>query len=127
MMMTKREVLEYIAKEGTCKAIECNKCPYDDIPCHNRFFKIGIMALLRMFPEKEKIDINNILTSITADQAKEGMKGYFADSLSSLRTMFENKVQTSSLIEILDETHMCRFRQSGRGIYSLFYPIEEED
>ena len=44
-MMTKREVLEYIAKEGTCKAIECNKCPYDDIPCHNRFFKIGIMAL----------------------------------------------------------------------------------
>ena len=50
----KREVLESVVKIGSCKDINCEECPYDSIRCHDRFFKIGVMALLRMFPEKKK-------------------------------------------------------------------------
>ena len=35
---TKREVLEEVAKNGTCKNIKCNECPYDSIRCHDIFF-----------------------------------------------------------------------------------------
>ena len=87
--------------------------------------RIGAKAILRMFPEKREFDKSKVLTCVTADQAKVGMKGYFGDSLAFLKTEFENRKQISELVEILDEKCMCRFRQSDGLIYSLFYPIEE--
>lgn len=112
-MKTKREVLESVVKIGTCKDIKCEECPYDSIRCHDRFFKIGAMALLRMFPEKREFDINNVLTCVTVDKAKVGMKGYFGDSLAFLRTKFENREQIFELVEILYFIQLMRWKNEN--------------
>jgi hypothetical protein len=127
-MKTKREVLEEIAKNGKCANINCiEECPYcfyDRCPDLD-LRKIGAMAILRMFPEKREFDPDKILTCVTADKAKVGMKGYFGDNIASLRTKFEKGGQISELIEILDEKNWCRFRYSKGIVYALFYPIDE--
>lgn len=60
-MKTKREVLERFAKEGYCVHIGCSECAYAKIcgtgnrlSIKTRLQKIGAMALLRMFKEKEE-------------------------------------------------------------------------
>lgn len=129
-MITKREVLKSFALNGSCPEVKCKQCPYDNTDAcayhsvlRDKLIRIGAMALLRMFPEKREFDIDKILTCITADKAKVGMKGYFGDSLASLRNQFERRMQTTELVEILDEECMCRFRQSEGLIYSLFYLV----
>lgn len=124
-MKTKREVLKSIIKVGSCKYIDCTECPYNDIHCHDVFFKIGAMAILRQNRKKREFDPDKILTCVTADKAKVGMKGYFADTLLSLRSRVENNEQISELIEILDEASMCRFKNNEHIKYFLFYPIDE--
>ena len=130
-MKTKREILKTIAEKGNCYDIGCNECPYYFYRCiavstlKDNLARIGAKAILRMFPEKREFDKSKILTGITADKAKVGMKGYFDDNLSSLRNQFERRVQTTELVEILDERYMCRFRHNDGLIYSLFYPIDE--
>lgn len=55
-MKTKREVLEEFAKNGDCENINCKKeCPYcfSDKCLDLDLRKIGAMAILRMFREKE--------------------------------------------------------------------------
>ena len=123
MKKSKRDVLETVVKIGSCKDIECDECPYDSIRCHDRFFKIGAMALLRMFPEKREFDTDKILTCVTADKAKVGMRGYFADNLTVLKINFErNFVQ--ELLSIQSEKFSHRFH-NVTNVYALFYPIDE--
>lgn len=123
MKKSKREVLESVVKIGSCKDIKCEECPYDSIRCHDRFFKIGAMALLRMFPEKREFDPNKVLTCVTADKAKIGMRGYFADSLDYLKSQFAvNNIHT--LYEIQKEDRCRRFTDEGEH-WALFYPIDE--
>lgn len=126
-MKTKRELLEHIAKYGRCEYISCTDCPYDEHPKHclyDDLRKIGAMAILRQNRKKRKFDPNKVLTCVTANQSKVGMKGYFGDNLSFLKTMFKRH-KISELIEISDETNWCRFRSSDDILYALFYPIEE--
>lgn len=59
--MKKREVLERFAKEGYCVHINCSECAYTKIcgtggrlSIKTRLQKIGAMAILRMFREKEE-------------------------------------------------------------------------
>ena len=131
-MKTKREILKAFALNGSCGELSCSLCQYNKTKaCTNcsllrdKLIRIGAMAILRMFPEKREFDINNVLTCVTVDKAKVGMKGYFGDSLAFLRTKFENREQISELVEICDENYMCRFRHNDGLIYSLFYPVEE--
>ena len=126
-MKTRREVLEEIAKNGDCKNIICKEeCPYcfsDRCP-NLDLRKIGAMAILRQNRKKREFDLNKVLTCVTADKAKVGMKGYFGDSLAFLRTKFENDEQIFELMEILDEKCWSRFRHSDGITYALFYPVD---
>lgn len=122
-MKTKREVLESIVKIGSCKDIECTDCPYDGIRCHDIFFKIGAMAILRQNRKKREFDPDKILTCVTAGQAKVGMKGYFADNIESLRYCFRKK-QVRELLEVYGEKSLYCFK-GGHQDFALFYPIDE--
>jgi hypothetical protein len=131
-MKTKREVLKSFALNGSCRGIDCNQCQYDNTKvCDNcstftdRLIRIGAMAILRTFPEKREFDPDKILTCLTVDKAKVGMRGYFGDSLASLRDKFERREQTLELVEILNENYAYRFKTSGYFIYALFYPVDE--
>lgn len=60
-MKTKREVLEQIIEKGYCVDILCGECPYAEIcgvderlTIKGRLQRIGAMAILRMFKEKEE-------------------------------------------------------------------------
>jgi len=71
-----------------------------------------------------EFDKNKILTCVTADQAKVGMKGWFADTLELL----EEKVKCSNpneLIGVLDEAWRCRFEKETNTLWALFYPAPE--
>ena len=128
-MKTKREVLKVIAENGYCRNIPCSECPYDKKSCpkyhdlHTRLIKIGAKALLRMFPEKREFDSDKILTCITADKAKVGMKGYFGDDLVELKSNFKGNI-IHILLGVCGENCTYRFK-SEHLEYALFYPIDE--
>lgn len=110
--------------------IKCSDCPYNDDTCGYlttltiKLAKIGAMAILRQNrkSKKREFDPSKVLTCITADQVKKGMKGYFADNLIDLKKKFNNKV-TSELLEIRDDSRSFRFRDKDSD-YTLFYPID---
>lgn len=129
-MITKREVLEQFAEKGHCAGIPCSECSYAKIcgvgnktMVKIRLQKIGAMTILRMFPEKREFDPDKILTCVTADKAKVGMRGYFADNLVGLEECFEEK-DIRTLTEIKDESYGIRFREKIDS-WALFYPIDE--
>lgn len=127
-MRTKRELLEYFAEHGDCAGTQCNKCPYyDSKHCLlNDLRKIGAKAILRQNRKKKGprvFDKSKILTCVTADKAKVGMKGYFADDLALLEFNFY-KNELYELSEIYDENCTYRFKDDIND-YALFYPIEE--
>lgn len=130
-MKTKREVLEQFAKCGNCEGIKCTDCPYDcpyddSKHClHDDLRKIGAMAILRQNRKKRKFDPNKVLTCVTADQAKVGMRGYVADDLWALKNDFKNNVVPYELVGIRGESYACRF-ETDDSTFVLFYPIEEE-
>jgi len=73
-----------------------------------------------------EFDKSKILTVVTADQAKIGMKGWFAENIEELR----KKVDTHKTNELLnisyDESDAEPFRSClGMFRYSLFYPAPE--
>lgn len=71
-----------------------------------------------------EFDKSKILTCVTADQAKVGQKGWFADTLELL----EEKVKCSNpseLIDVLDEAWRCRFEKETNTLWALFYPAPE--
>lgn len=136
-MKSKREVLKTIAKYGCCYELKCSECPYDiyDICSTKQLFtrrlaSIGAMAILRQNRnnknKKREFDPSKILTCVTFDKAKVGMKGYFGDSIAYLRSEFEKGDQASELTEILDESCWGRFRNSNCIAYGLFYPIDDD-
>ena len=128
-MKTKREVLESFARYGYCKGIECSECPYDSEDCcvvgvdlsNNRLAKIGAMAILRQ--NRKKFDPSKILTCVTADKAKVGMRGYFADNIAVLKSRFKNN-EVYELGQVLVFNSPFRFVGKDK-IYALFYPIDE--
>jgi hypothetical protein len=129
-MKTKREILLEYVKSASCGEEKCGQCQYYyDKTCtscslvRDKLIRIGAMAVLRMFPKKREFDINNVLTCVTADKAKVGMKGYFGDNLEFLRTKFEEK-DIRTLTEIRDESYGLRFREKIDS-WALFYPLNE--
>lgn len=126
-MKTKRDVLKIIARDGDCDILDCkSECPYSfsDKCLEMDLVKIGAMAILRMFPKKRIFDPSKILTCVTADQAKVGMKGYFADDLAELKIKFNHNAFCELSI-IHGERYTHRF-ENKIGNYALFYPIAEE-
>lgn len=129
-MKNKREVLKSFAETGVCQSdLDCIDCPYKR-RCNKLLTiikKIGARKLLKMFPEipeKRVFDKSKILTCVTADQAKVGMKGYFGDSIKYLREYFdENNI--AELKSIRDETYCERFESKENIYWCLFYPIDE--
>ena len=71
-----------------------------------------------------KFDKSKILTVVTADQAKVGMKGWFADTLGLLEENV-NCSNPSELIGVPDERYMYRFEKERGRTWSLFYPAPE--
>lgn len=66
-MKTKREVLKEFVTHGDCKNIKCENCSYSIINNFNcqiqagaKLSQIGAMAILRMFPEKKKLTLQNL-------------------------------------------------------------------
>lgn len=126
-MKSKRELLEHIAKYGRCEYIRCTDCPYDEHPKHclyDDLRKIGAMAILRQNRKKRGLTPNKVLTCVTADKAKVGMRGYFADNISTLKQFFKNN-NVCELKRVLDEDTLYRFESSNYIAYALFYPIDE--
>lgn len=124
-MKTKSEVLKLFAKNGNCEDIMCEECPYNKssfCSIRNKLCKLGAEQMLKTLPRE--LDKSKILTSVTADQAKVGMRGYFGDSLSELQKDFKEKY-IMELKEILNESNVLRFVTKYNVHYSLFYPIDE--
>ena len=71
----------------------------------------------------KEFDTNKILTCATADKAKVGMKGYFADDIAELKLNFKNNI-LYELIKVREEFCAYRF-ESKHNEYALFYPIDE--
>ena len=133
MMKTKKEELKLIAKQGFCKNLICTECPYNENGCSRlhgsglnwRLAKIGAMAILRQNRKKRGFDLNKVLTCITADKAKAGMRGYFADSLQELEALYNSKADTWELAKVLNYEWSSRFMDKMNHSYSLFCPIDE--
>lgn len=71
-----------------------------------------------------EFDRDNILTVVTADQAKVGQKGWFANDLETL----EKKVTCDNpdkLDEVLNKTNNLRFKKETHTLWALFYPAPE--
>lgn len=123
-MKTKRELLEYIAKYGRCVNISCIDCPCDDSKhcLHDDLRKIGAMTILRQ--NKKKFDPNKVLTCVTADKAKVGMKGYFGNTIKAVEFTFKHK-EIFELLDVLpsDCEHIFSNLEDN---YALFYPIDKE-
>lgn len=124
-MKTRKEVLEEIVKKGNCIDIMCEECPYNSpSSCAIRLRKVGAMAILRQNRKKEKLDPNKILTCVTADKAKVGMKGYFADNLENMKFQFATK-RFQTLHRINSERNCARLVDNLGRYWYLFYPIDE--
>lgn len=127
-MKTKREVLKVIAKNGTCEGITCLNCPYENAkrcPITATIKRIGAMAILRQNRKKRGFDPNNVLTCVTADKAKVGTRGCFADNLATLREEFAQK-NIYTLTRTFSEGICGRFEADNYLNWMLFYPIDEE-
>lgn len=128
-MKTKREVLEQFAKCGNCEGIKCTDCPYYE---HSKYClyiddlrKIGAMAILRQNRKKRKFDPSKILTCVTADKAKVGMKGYFGITIRHIKDNIEKgKIDVLSNVEDNTE-YLSPFKREDAEHFPLFYPIEE--
>lgn len=90
------------------------------------YVKSGAMAILRQNRKKRGFDPDKVLTCVTADKARVGMRGYFADDLNSLKRGFNSVHVSHKLTEIHSEVYIYRF---GNKIddYALFYPIDDEE
>jgi hypothetical protein len=71
-----------------------------------------------------EIDRTKILTAVTADQAKVGQKGWFADSISGIRAT-ASRCEPKKLIQINTEDSLHRFMEDANYSWSLFYPAPE--
>ena len=74
-----------------------------------------------------EFDITNVLTVVTADEAKVGEYGLVADNLEDLRkyVMYENLNYYGKLEKISPDSELSRFKiESLRLPWALFYPCE---
>lgn len=70
------------------------------------------------------IDKSKILTVVTADQAKVGMKGWFASNVETLSRMVEEEQPTKELLGIDDHNAVHAFKTVFQN-HALFYPAPE--
>ncbi len=68
---------------------------------------------------------NNILTSVTADQANKGDLGWFGDSIAGIRNRVERGKDPKELTEVLPDDNTHRFNAKANA-YNLFYPAPYE-
>ena len=127
-MLTKREVLEGLAKHGHCEVFDCRTCPCNEVSFTCKFIdevkKLGAKEMLKTLPRE--FDKTKVLTCVTADQAKVGQKGIFANCLASLENKYKYKHDDQlTLIEVMGAKCEYRFVNEDGAFYSLFYPIDE--
>jgi hypothetical protein len=72
-----------------------------------------------------EFDKNKILTSVTADQAKVGQKGWIGLTLSDLKYSFGKEDKKITLLSIRGENVTTRFVSDKYGAELLFYPAPE--
>ena len=82
---------------------------------------------MRQNRKEGKFNPDKVLTCLTADKAKVGMRGYFADTLQNLEALYGNKINIWELARIRDYRWSSRFVTKMNNSYSLFYPIDEEE
>ena len=71
-----------------------------------------------------EFDKNKMLTVVTADQAKVGQKGWFADELGILRERVEK--ESPNVLERVDLSEDARYIfETNKFRWSLFYPALE--
>ena len=68
-------------------------------------------------------DKNKILTSVTADQAKVGQKGWFADTIDDMMDMVSDEPTT--ILSDIDVDSVYPFSKKGSSRWLLFYPAPE--
>ncbi len=69
-----------------------------------------------------EFDKSKILTCVTADQAKVGMKGWASCALEDLISKVESNEQTVELIDVL-KLHERKFITKGRSGHTLSWPL----
>lgn len=128
-MITKREVLETIIEYSCCFNINCNDCPFkEDTDCNllMSLVKLGAKEMLKTLPRE--FDKTKVLTCVTADQAKLGQTGIFADTLLSLEIHCKDgSYNPKKLIKVKDISCKHRFVKEDGTVYCLFYPIDEAE
>lgn len=94
----------------------------DDIAFTIKRQKETETKVVTILPDEE---FDKVFSYENADKAKIGMKGYFADTLRSLKIMIDSDRQPLELVEILPEECLTRFRSNEGFVYELFYPVVE--
>jgi regulator of replication initiation timing len=74
---------------------------------------------------ERKFNPRKVLTCVTADKAKVGTRGCFADNLATLREEFAQK-NIYTLTRTFSEEVCARFEADNYLGWLLFYPIDEE-
>lgn len=127
-MITKREVLERVIEHNTCFNVKCDDCPFIESESCNllsSLVNLGAKEMLKTLPRE--LDRTKVLTCVTADQAKVGQKGIFANCLASLENKYKYKYDDQyTLIEVKGVKCENRFVDEDGDFYSLFYPIDNE-
>lgn len=72
-----------------------------------------------------EFDKSKVLTSVTADQAKVGQKGWIGLTLSDLKYCFGKEDKKITLLSIRGENVTTRFVSDKYGAELLFYPAPE--
>ena len=74
-----------------------------------------------------EFDAKRVYTVLNADEVKIGSRGYFADTLKSLKDMVyqEYSGNCSEIEKIKEDTYEGRFKAKDGYRYSLFYLVED--
>jgi hypothetical protein len=89
---------------------------------HNEMVQNWIKKLERGI---RKFDPDKILTCVTADKAKVGMRGYFGITIRHIKDNIEKgKIDVLSNVEDNTE-YLSPFKREDSEHFPLFYPIDE--
>lgn len=130
-LLSKRKVLKLLATKACCYGIECSICPYSnesvDGQCTVKVeaLKLGANELLKTLDDFDK---SRILTCVTVEQARAGMRGFFGNTVNEVKKNFYEH-NAFELARIDDEIgyHVFEYDDDVTYTFPLFYPEDSEE
>ena len=130
--LSRRKVLKVLATKACCFGIECSICPYSnegvDGQCAIKVeaLKLGANELLK---DLDDFDKSKILTCVTMEKAKVGMRGFFGNTVDEVKKNFYDR-EAFTLARIDDDGagyHVFEYDDDITYTFPLFYPEDPEE